>query len=191
LQAGEPFNLRAAPVIAFDRPWALLPHEGGAAAVSPLWRGRAMAVTNRFTATILVSIMGFTEKFRAQHDDILGVAGEITAQLKAKGDPAALRKLLSNMAGKVNFHLAMEDEALYPRLMTGGSAAVKSKAGKFKEEMGGLGRVFTDYNNKWQTTAIRADFDGFANETRKVFGALAKRIERENNELYPLADNAG
>ena len=134
--------------------------------------------------------MGYTDKFRAQHDDILQVAGEITAQLKANGDPAALRKLLSNMAGKVNFHLAMEDEALYPRLMTGGSAAVKARAGKFKEEMGGLGRVFTEYNTKWQTTAIRADFDGFANETRKVFGALAKRIERENNELYPLADKA-
>jgi len=159
--------------------------------VRPIWRRLARKVTNRFTVTTLVSIMGFTDKFRAQHDDILGVAGEITAQLKAKADAAALRKLLSNLAGKVNFHLAMEDEALYPRLMTGGSAAVKTKAGKFKDEMGGLGRVFTDYNNKWQTSAIRADFDGFANETRKVFGALAKRIERENNELYPLADNAG
>lgn len=135
--------------------------------------------------------MGFTDKFRAQHDDILQVAGTITAQLKANGDPAALRKLLSNLAGKVNFHLAMEDEALYPRLMTGGSAAVKTRATKFKDEMGGLGRVFTEYNNRWQTSAIRADFDGFANETRKVFGALAKRIERENNELYPLADSAG
>lgn len=149
-----------------------------------------MEVTNRFIETTLVSIMGYTDKFKAQHDDILQVAGEITSQLKANGDPAALRKLLSNMAGKVNFHLAMEDEALYPRLMTGGTAAVKTKAAKFKEEMGGLGRVFTDYSAKWQTSAIRADFDGFANETRKVFGALAKRIERENNELYPLADKA-
>lgn len=134
--------------------------------------------------------MGFTEKFRAQHDDILQIAGDITAQLKANGDPAAVRKLLSNMAGKVNFHLALEDEALYPRLMTSGNAAVKARAGKFKEEMGGLGRVFTEYNNRWQTAAIRADFDGFANDTRKVFGALAKRIERENNDLYPLADKA-
>ena len=134
--------------------------------------------------------MGYTDKFRAQHDDILQVAGDITAKLQANAEPAALRKLLSNLAGKVNFHLAMEDEALYPRLMADGSAAVKTRAAKFKDEMGGLGRVFTDYNNKWQTAAIRADFEGFAHETRKVFGALAKRIERENNELYPLADNA-
>ena len=134
--------------------------------------------------------MGYTDKFRAQHEDILQVARDITAKLQAKGDPAALRKLLSNLAGKVNFHLAMEDEALYPHLMSAGNAAAKARAGKFKEEMGGLGRVFNEYNAKWQASAIRADFDGFANETRKVFGALAKRIERENNELYPLADKA-
>ena len=134
--------------------------------------------------------MGYTDKFRTQHDDILRVAGDITSQLKTNGDAAALRKLLSNLAGKVNFHLAMEDEALYPQLMKAGTADVKARATKFKEEMGGLGKVFTDYNNKWQTSAIRADFDGFANETRKVFGALAKRIERENKELYPLADKA-
>lgn len=134
--------------------------------------------------------MGYTDKFRTQHDEILKAAGDITAQLKGQCDAAAVRKLLSALAGKVNFHLAMEDQALYPRLMESGDASVKNRAVKFKDEMGGLGKVFTDYNAKWQVSAIRADTAGFANETRKVFGALAKRIERENAELYPLADNA-
>ena len=132
--------------------------------------------------------MGYTDKFRTQHDEILRAAGEITDHLKGQADPAAVRKLLSALAGKVNFHLAMEDQALYPRLLESAEASVKTRAGKFKDEMGGLGKVFTDYNNKWQVSAIRADVAGFTNETRKVFGALAKRIERENNELYPLAD---
>jgi hypothetical protein len=50
--------------------------------------------------------------------------------------------------------------------------------------------VFTDYNAKWQVSAIRADVPAFADETRKVFGALAHRIGRETTDLYPLADEA-
>jgi hypothetical protein len=133
--------------------------------------------------------MGFTDKFRNQHDEILAIAGEITDQLKKKdADAAVVRKLLSNMAGKLNFHLAMEDKALYPRLMQQKDTRSNAMAAKFLKEMGGLGQAFGAYNDKWQVSAIRADMPGFAEATRKVFGALAHRISRENSELYPLAD---
>ncbi|HEX7889277.1 MAG TPA: hemerythrin domain-containing protein [Ramlibacter sp.] len=131
--------------------------------------------------------MGFTDKFRVQHDEILGLATEITEQLQGKADAGAMRKLLSNLAGKVNFHLAMEDKALYPRLMEQDAQASKLAA-RFQKEMGGLAGVFLDYNTRWPLAAIKADPAGFASETRKVFGALAHRIERENTQLYPLAD---
>lgn len=134
--------------------------------------------------------MRYMDKFRTQHDDILRAMAEISERIKAKAEPATLRTLLSGLAGKVNFHLAMEDQALYPRLMESGDAAVKARATKFKDQMGDLGEVFTRYNARWQVSAIRGDAQGFADETRKVFGALAKRIERENAELYPLADQA-
>lgn len=133
--------------------------------------------------------MSFTDKFRAQHDEILALAQEISERLKGQPDPGQLRKLLSNLAGKVNFHLAMEDKALYPRLMQQDSQA-KSTAARFLKDMGGLADVFTGYNNKWQVTAIRTDMAGFSEETRKVLGALSHRISRENTELYPLADRA-
>ena len=132
--------------------------------------------------------MSFTDKFRAQHDEILALATEITGQLKGKPDAVAVRKMLSNLAGKVNFHLAMEDKALYPRLLQHQDAKSTALAGKFMKEMGGLAQVFVAYNNKWQVTAIKADPSGFSDETRKVFGALAHRISRENTDLYPLAD---
>jgi len=131
--------------------------------------------------------MSFTDKFRAQHDEILTLAQEITDKLKNQPDPGLLRKLLSNLAGKVNFHLAMEDKALYPRLMQQDPQA-KAMAARFLKEMGGLAQVFIDYNNKWQVSAIRSDLAGFSEETRKVLGALGHRISRENTELYPLAD---
>jgi hypothetical protein len=133
--------------------------------------------------------MSFTDKFRAQHEEILAMAGDITEKLKANADAAEVRKILSNLAGKVNFHLAMEDKALYPRLMKQKDSDAPATAARFLKEMGGLAEVFTNYNTKWQVSAIRSDTPGFANETRKVLGALAHRIARENAELYPLADS--
>lgn len=133
--------------------------------------------------------MGYTDKFRNQHNDILLVAGEITKKLKTEPDAMVLRKLLSNLAGKINFHLAMEDKALYPRLMERKDSDAKLMATKFMQEMGGLGQVFAVYNSKWQASAIRSDPTGFSTETRTVFSALANRIARENSELYPLADS--
>jgi iron-sulfur cluster repair protein YtfE (RIC family) len=133
--------------------------------------------------------MGFTDKFRAQHDDILALAGNITRMLDAREpDVVAVRKQLSLLAGKVGFHLAMEDKALYPRLMERKGTRAEQVAGKFMTEMGSLAEVFGNYTAKWQPSTIRADLPGFTQETRKVFGALAKRIARENSDLYPLAD---
>lgn len=132
--------------------------------------------------------MGFTDKFRVQHDEILAMTREITDKLKAEPDAALIRKLLSSLAGKVNFHLAMEDKALYPRLAQQKDTNANALAAKFMTEMGGLAGVFMAYNNKWQVSVIKSDPEGFAHETRKVFGALAHRIQRENTELYPLAD---
>ena len=134
--------------------------------------------------------MGFTDKFRQQHDEILGIVGELTQHIKTKAEAQVMRTSLSSLAGKLNFHLAMEDKALYPRLMNGDGSA-KGVAGRFMQEMGGLGEVFQAYNNRWQVSAIRKDPEGFAAETHKVFQALGKRIARENAELYPLADKLG
>jgi len=132
--------------------------------------------------------MSFTDKFRQQHDEILAIVGELNDQLKAKAEAQVLRGVLSNLAGKLNFHLAMEDKALYPRILKQEGKAAQALATKFMDEMGGLGEVFLAYNSKWQASAIRNDPAGFAAETRKVFTALGKRIARENAELYPLAD---
>jgi hypothetical protein len=133
--------------------------------------------------------MGFTDKFRQQHEEILGIAGELQKMMKTKADPQDLRTVLSSLAGKLNFHLAMEDKALYPRVMKI-DAAAHAVATRFVEEMGGLAEQFAAFNNKWQVSAIRSDPDGFANQAHKIFNALGKRVARENAELYPLADKA-
>src|SRR6478735_7148310 len=110
--------------------------------------------------------MGFTDKFRTQHNEIRVIAKEMTKELKGEADAGVLRKLLSNLAGKLNFHLAMEDQALYPRLMERKDSDAKAMAKQFMDEMGGLGKVFGTYNDKWQVSAIRNDPAGFAAETQ-------------------------
>lgn len=134
--------------------------------------------------------MAYTDNFRRQHQEMLDLAGEISGKLKSDPkDAKALRMLLSSLAGKLSVHLAMEDKALYPRLMEI-SAEAKSLAKSFQDQMGGLGAAFGAYNQKWQLNAIAADPAGFARETQEVFAALGKRIARENGELYPHADRA-
>jgi hypothetical protein len=133
--------------------------------------------------------MPFTDKFRQQHEEILAVVGELNQQIKVRADAQVLRTVLSNLAGKLNFHLALEDKALYPRIRKLEGEA-PSLAARFQQEMGGLGGVFQAYNSKWQVSVIRNDPEGFAAESRDVFHALGRRIARENAELYPLADGA-
>ena len=139
--------------------------------------------------------MSATDSFRKQHGELLAVAGEIGKLL----DPAALAKnatqarmLLSNLAGKLKVHLAMEDQTLYPRLMQDPDAKVSGMARRFAEEMGGIAEVFGGYMGRWPTSKeIQEAPQQFVVDTKKLFAALSTRIERENNQLYPLLDQRG
>ena len=139
--------------------------------------------------------MSATDSFRKQHGELLAVAGEIGKLL----DPAALAKnatqarmLLSNLAGKLKVHLAMEDQTLYPRLILDPDAKVSALARRFAEEMGGIAEVFGGYMSRWPTSKeIQEAPQQFVADTRKLFAALSTRIDRENNQLYPLLDQRG
>jgi iron-sulfur cluster repair protein YtfE (RIC family) len=133
-----------------------------------------------------------TMKFREQHAEILVIAKKVDRALARLPDAAAeVRAQLTALAAKVNVHLAMEDEALYPRLQGHADPKVRSLAKKFTEEMSGIKAAFQKYVQTWNEPAIRSDAAGFVAATKGLFAALARRIQRENNELYPLLDNAG
>lgn len=138
--------------------------------------------------------MALTKNFRRQHTEILDLAGEISDSL----DPGILSSksdvvlgLIAKLAGKLTAHLSMEDKVLYPKLYQHPDQMVQEKAKSFFDEMGGLSQVFVDYCNKWDTEeVIQNDSAMFISETQGLFAALANRIDREDNELYPMADNA-
>lgn len=135
-----------------------------------------------------------TENFRKQHQEMLQIAGEIAALLKAEllvndANANQARKLLSALAGKLTVHLSMEDKALYPRLLQHKDDQIKKLAKEYMTEMGGLGDTFQEYNKRWSNApTIQNRAAEFVNETGSVLQALAKRIEREDNELYEFFD---
>ena len=85
-------------------------------------------------------------------------------------------------------HLKCEDWILYPRLMAAGDAELARITREFELEMGDLAADFIAYDNKWTRERVETDWPGFRRETKIVFDMLAARVEREERELYPLAE---
>ncbi len=137
--------------------------------------------------------MANTQQFRQQHDDLLTIATKMAESFDVDSlsrDAKEMRALLSELAGKLKVHLAMEDKHLYPKLLAHEDIAVRTTAQKFIDEMGGIAQVFTTYLDRWpHAKAIQGNAAGFIEETKGLFNALGNRINRENNNLYPLLEN--
>lgn len=136
--------------------------------------------------------MGITANFIQQHEDLLSVAKEMSKLLDPNilgKDAQPVRSLLSKLSAKLKIHLASEDKSLYPELLNHKDANVKATTKKFMDEMGSISSVFVKYTEKWVSAdAIQKNPNDFIKETEGLFSALAKRIEKENRELYPLVD---
>lgn len=85
-------------------------------------------------------------------------------------------------------HLKCEDWILYPRLMATGDPHFVTLAAGFVREMGHIAQDFLLYHAKWTAECIADDWPGFCHETEIMLNVLAMRIERENRDLYPVAD---
>lgn len=129
---------------------------------------------------------------RRQHDAAVALVETITASIRKYRDTADAYEISLNLAklnGLLRIHFAQEDRSLYPAMRVSPDPEVAATAEAFQQEMGDLGQAFATYVGRWGTSsAIAAQFVQFRDESAAVFGALANRIERENHNLYPLAD---
>lgn len=134
-----------------------------------------------------------TQRFRNQHDVLVAMAVELSERSQSIDSleaAVAIRDLLNRLAGKLVVHLAKEDESLYPRLLESPESSVVAMTKKFIREMGDLASTFETYNKRWVTPAnILERQDEFRSETATIVGALGERIDRENNQLYNMADS--
>lgn len=130
------------------------------------------------------------ERLRAEHAALIALARIVTELLQAPG-PARLTELASARAllrETLVRHLKCEDWILYPRLRATGDADLMHITREFELEMGDLASEYVAYDDKWTAERVAAKWAEFSRETIEIFGALATRVEREERELYPLAD---
>lgn len=136
--------------------------------------------------------MARTDHFKKHHVDILTISRDVKKFLIAPDaiDHAVeVRRLLSQLSGKLSFHLAMEDKNLYPFMMAHPDPKIGVLSKRYSEEMGSLSRTFGEYLDRWPNpSVIVANMPVFINESRMIFNALVRRMQREDTELYPVVD---
>ena len=131
------------------------------------------------------------QRLRAEHAALVTLSRIILDMTGAPHPPrptelAAARGLLRDTLVR---HLKCEDWVLYPRLKATGDPDLIRITREFELEMGDLAADFVAYDDKWTSEHVAADWPGFCRETAIIFDVLAMRVEREERELYPLADS--
>jgi hypothetical protein len=133
-----------------------------------------------------------TERFARQHEEIVALSKTLLRELDTRRlavDPNAARRALATFAGRLRVHAAMEEEALYPRLLASSDDRVVAKARELLDELGPIYQGFFAFLARWREAAtIQADPESFCRETMQELHRLKVRLERENAELYPLVD---
>ena len=136
--------------------------------------------------------MSITERYRAQHAEILRLAGDLSKRLAADGlsaDGSPARSILAELSGKLLVHLAAEDNVLYPQLRKSADPMVRALAQRFVDEMQPISGAFKAYAVRWGSArTIQSDAETFIRETKEILTALNARIRREHAELYSVAD---
>jgi hypothetical protein len=129
-----------------------------------------------------------TDNFRRQHQELSALAEEVERTLDT-ADAQQLRRLLGRLSGKLQMHAAMEENALYPRLLHHEREGVRAVAVRLRDEVGGVYSLVGAFVVRWhQAGAIEQDRAGFAKDVGSVFRVLRQRVEVEERELYPMAD---
>jgi len=128
-----------------------------------------------------------------QHGRIIRLASALSgtaAVLKTSDDAVRVRELMNALNTALIEHLAIEDGELYPVLMQSDDPSVRDLAQHYVEDMGALSGVWAHYFAEWSQARILADRDRFASVTKGLIGALAHRVAREEDTLYPTMEAA-
>lgn len=131
------------------------------------------------------------QRLRAEHAALVTLS-RIVLDMTRSPHPAPSAELASArglLRETLVRHLKCEDWALYPRLRAADDPELVRITREFEQEMGDLAVDFVAYDDQWTSERVAAGWPDFCRETRIIFDMLALRIEREERELYPLADN--
>ncbi|RJF91907.1 hemerythrin domain-containing protein [Noviherbaspirillum saxi] len=131
------------------------------------------------------------EKFKKDHNEILALVAELRTITQAgiAKNADAIAQQIRTMSSVIKLHLAAEDRVLYPALAKSQNPAVAKVGERFQQEMGGIAAAYMEFAGKWTIgSKVSSNPEGFKEEANNLFKALHERIQKENQELYPLAD---
>lgn len=131
-------------------------------------------------------------KLHGQHRAIIRLASSLTGlvgKLRTREDAMEARALLERLDRVLGAHLELEDRAVMPMLVGSDDPATRALARDCVEEMGGIAQVWAAYMAMWDVPAIQGAPARFVSATHNLMGAVARRVEREERQLYPLAKN--
>lgn len=131
------------------------------------------------------------EKFKKDHDEILALVTELRklAHLGTAENAGSIAKQIVTMSSLIKLHLAAEDRALYPAFANSKDPSISKIGQKFQREMGNIASAYMEFVGRWNLESkVSGDPMGFKEEANNIFKALHQRIQKENQELYPLAD---
>ncbi|MDP8994655.1 MAG: hemerythrin domain-containing protein [Pseudomonadota bacterium] len=134
--------------------------------------------------------MLFITQLRHEHDLLLTLADELESACSGErpDDLTPLLVLLERFNQLLQIHLLREDSVLYPAMIEGEDPDAATLAILFQDELGGLDRHLAEFDAKWANADISTRWFEFCLEIAGLAAELRLRIERENEELYPLAE---
>jgi len=138
--------------------------------------------------------MARSDSFRRQHAELAALAVDIRNRLsveEVERDARGIRTALARFGGKLRMHARMENEALYPDLMTHRDETVRHQATRLLDEVGTLYARFDELERRWPTAdELGKQPREFILDVIACFESLGRRMSIENKTLYPLADAA-
>lgn len=139
------------------------------------------------------ALMARSDSFRRQHAELAALAVDIKSRLsleEIERDARGIRLSLARFGGKLRVHARMENEALYPDLMTHADEGVRQQASRLLDEVGTLYAMFDRLEQRWPSAdEIGAEPRDFIFDVLACFESLGRRMSVENKTLYPLADS--
>lgn len=104
-------------------------------------------------------------------------------------DAVSARSVMTRLSNVLHIHLRLEDKHLYPALVGVHEAGIGSTASRYRDEMSGLSENFRTFDRRWpDAAAIEKRPSMFLTEAAAVLAQLRVRMDREDGELYPIAE---
>lgn len=132
-------------------------------------------------------------RYHRDHDRILEQIDALRALARegVRENAERIGEAIVSTASHIKFHLAAEEQVLYPALERSPDERLAAMATRYRTEMEGLSGAFAEFVQRWRVPArLAADPDGFRQDANTVLRALFERLQRENAELYPAAELA-